>query len=181
MFIKVLRVVMISRTVLFNRSEDWRGWEATAESCFLVFAVVENHRGAGGEWVVSVNGKQPTLPDKTSLEAAFLFFFTLKAELDCVFNIKMPLRFAVLLDDMLPVLIPTDWRLKAAVQSGQGGGSRELLAEPAATNHARQLECDKWMEEKRMVPPANLRPSPASKHFLRALNQMDFFFFFFRL
>lgn len=45
---------------------------------------------------------------QTSLEAAFLFFLTLKAELDCVFNIKMPLRSAVLLDDMLPVLIPTD-------------------------------------------------------------------------
>lgn len=84
----------------------------------------------------------------------------------------MPLRFVVLLDDMLPVLIPTDWRLNAAVQSSQGGGSRELLAEPAATNHADQLECDNWM-----VPPANLHPSPAFKHFLRALNQMDFFLF----
>lgn len=164
--------MMIFRTVFFSWSENWWGWEATAESCFLVFAVVENHRGAGGEWVVSVNGEQPTLPDRLAWKLRF-FFFTLKAELVGVFNIKMPLRFVVLLDDMLPVLIPTDWRLNAAFQSSQGGRSRELLAEPAATNHADQLECDKWM-----VPPANLRPSPASKHFLRALNQMDFFFFF---
>lgn len=74
MFIKVLTVMMIFRTVLFNWSEDWRGWEATAESCFLVFAVVENHRGAGGEWVVSVNGEQPTLPDRLAWRPHFFFF-----------------------------------------------------------------------------------------------------------
>lgn len=55
------------------------------------------------EWQTADAARQDSLGGRISF-----LFFTLKAELDCVFNIKMPLRFAVLLDDMLPVLIPTD-------------------------------------------------------------------------
>lgn len=49
---------------------------------------------------MSVSSEQPTLPNRLAWKPLFGW--------DGVFNIKMPLGFVVLLDDMLPVLIPTD-------------------------------------------------------------------------
>lgn len=115
----------------------------------------------GREWVASVKGEQ-----LTSLEAAFFYF---ESRIGWYFLHKNATEVSCVVGWHVAGFESDRLKIKRGCVKQPRGRSRELLAEPAATNHTDQLQCDKWM-----VLSPNLHPCPHPKHHLWALNQMDF-------